>query len=68
MTTVVKVIELIGESEESWEKAAENALKKAAETIRNIVGLDVDHFTAKVDGGKIVAYRANVKVAFEYEG
>ncbi|MGV9170816.1 MAG: dodecin family protein [Promethearchaeia archaeon] len=68
MSTVVKVIELIGESEESWEKAAENALKKADETLRNIVGLDVDHFTAKVEGGKIVGYRANVKIAFEYEG
>ncbi len=64
---VVKVIELIGESPNSWEEAAKNAIEKAAETIKNIVGLDVIHFTAKIKDNKIVAYRANVKVAFVVE-
>ncbi|MHA2374476.1 MAG: dodecin family protein [Candidatus Thorarchaeota archaeon] len=58
--SVVKVIELIGESPSSWEEATKNAL-------RGIVGIDVDHFTAKVKDNKIVAFRANVKVAFKYE-
>ena len=64
---VVKVIELIGESPKSWEEATQNALDVAAKTIRGIVGIDVDHFTAKVKDNKITAYRANVKVAFRYE-
>jgi hypothetical protein len=65
--TVVKVIELIGESEKSWEDACKNALDVASKTLRGIAGIDVDHFTCKVKDNKIVAYRANVKVAFEYE-
>jgi len=66
--SVVKVIELIGESPKSWEDATEKALEIASKTLRGIKGIDVDHFTAKVKDNKIVAYRANVKVAFEYEG
>ncbi|MBD3406839.1 MAG: hypothetical protein GF411_12050 [Candidatus Lokiarchaeota archaeon] len=65
--SVVKVIELIGESPTSWEEATKNALAVANKTIRNIVGIDVDHFTAKVKEGKITAFRANVRVAFKYE-
>ena len=65
--SVVKVIELIGESPNSWEEATQNALTVASKTLRGIVGIDVDHFTAKVKENKIVAYRANVKVAFRYE-
>lgn len=65
--SVVKVIELIGESPNSWEEATKNALAVAAKTIRGIVGIDVDHFTAKIKDNKIVAFRANVKVAFKYE-
>ncbi len=64
---VVKVIELIGESPNSWEEAAKNAIDKASETIKNIVGLDVIHFTAKIKDNKIVGYRANVKIAFVVE-
>ncbi len=64
---VVKVIELIGESPNSWEEAVANALAVASKSIRGIVGIDVDHFTAKVVDNKIVAFRANVKVAFKYE-
>ncbi|MHA2361407.1 MAG: dodecin family protein, partial [Candidatus Thorarchaeota archaeon] len=51
----------------SWEEATQNALTVAAKTVRGIVGIDVDHFTAKVKDNKIVAFRANVKVAFKYE-
>ncbi len=65
--SVVKVVELIGESPNSWEEAVSNALAVASKTIRGIVGIDVDHFTAKVVDNKIVAFRANVKVAFKYE-
>jgi flavin-binding protein dodecin len=65
--SVVKVIELIGESPDSWEDACKNALTVAAKSVRGIVGIDVDHFTCKVDNNKVVAFRANVKVAFKYE-
>ncbi len=65
--SVVKVIELIGESPKSWEEATQNALDVAAKTLRGIVGIDVDHFTVKVVDNKITAFRANVRVAFKYE-
>ncbi len=65
--SVVKVIELIGESPKSWEEACKNALAVAAKSVRNIVGIDVDHFTCKVEDNNIVAFRANIKLAFKYE-
>ncbi|MHA1771700.1 MAG: dodecin family protein [Candidatus Thorarchaeota archaeon] len=65
--SVVKVVELIGESPNSWEEAVSNALAVASKSIRGIVGIDVDHFTAKVVDNKIVAFRANIKLAFKYE-
>ncbi|MHA2425371.1 MAG: dodecin family protein [Candidatus Thorarchaeota archaeon] len=64
---VVKVIELIGESPNSWEEATKNALAVAAKSVRGIVGIDVDHFTAKVVDSEIKAFRANIRVAFKYE-
>jgi flavin-binding protein dodecin len=65
--SVVKVIELIGTSPESWEAAAQNAINVAAKSVRGITGIDVVHFTAKVKDGKIIEYKANLKVAFLYE-
>lgn len=65
--SVVKVIELIGESSDSWEDACKSALAVAAKSVRNIVGIDVDHFTCKVKDSKIIAFRANIKLAFKYE-
>lgn len=65
--TVVKIIELIGSSNISWEDAAKNALKEARKTVRNIVGIDVLKFSAKIKDGEIIEYRANVKIAFIVE-
>ncbi len=64
---VAKVIELVGESEKSFDDAIENALRIASESLRNIHGLDVISMNAKVKDGKISIYRAVVKVAFGYE-
>ena len=64
---VVKIVELIGSSPESWEGAVENALKEAAKTIKNIRGVHVKRCTARVEDNKIVEYRADVKVAFVVE-
>lgn len=64
---VVKVIEIVGTSAEGWQVAVENAIEVAAKTVRNIRGVDVLGWTAKVDGDKIVEYRANVKISFLVE-
>jgi len=64
---VVKVIELIGSSPDGWKEAAENALKEASKTIRNIRGIHLKRCTAKVQNNRIVEYRAVVKLAFVVE-
>ena len=64
---VIKIVEVIGSSPKSWEEATKNALEETADTIRNIKGIDVDRFTAKVEKNKIVEYRAVVKIAFSVE-
>ena len=62
--SVVKIIELIGNSPKGWEDATKNALAEAAKTIRNIKSIYVKRCTAKVEKNKIVEYRAVVKIAF----
>jgi flavin-binding protein dodecin len=64
---VVKIIELIGSSADSWEDAVGNAVKEAAKTVKNIKGVHVKRCTAKVKANKIVEYRADVKIAFIVE-
>jgi len=66
-TSVVKVVELIGSSPNSWEEATAHAVEAAAQTVRNIKGVDVKRCTAKVANNKIVEYRAVVKIAFIVE-
>ena len=65
--SVVKIVELIGSSPNSWEEAAGNAVKAAAKTVRNIKGVHVKRCTAKVENNKIVEYRTVVKIAFIVE-
>jgi flavin-binding protein dodecin len=65
--SVAKVVELIGSSPDGWEAAAANAVEAAARTLRNIKGIDVKRWTAKVEKNKIVEYRAVVKIAFIVE-
>jgi flavin-binding protein dodecin len=65
---VLKVIELVGTSPNSWEEATENAIDKAGETLRGITGADVVGQNVVVKGGDIVEYRVDVKVAFMVEG
>jgi len=62
--TVVKIVELIGSSPKGWEEAAQDAVKEAAKTVKNIKSVDVKRCTAKVRENKIVEYRAAVKIAF----
>lgn len=60
----VKVIEIIGVSEKSWEDAVEQAVKKASESVKGITGVEVVAFTARVDENKVVRYNATCKLAF----
>jgi flavin-binding protein dodecin len=64
---VVKIIELIGTSSNSWSEAAQNAVTEAAKTVKNIKGVHVKRCTAKVKNDKIVEYNVNVKIAFTVE-
>jgi len=66
--TVVKVIELIGASPNSWEDAAKNALEQAAKTVKNIKSIYVKSCKAKVKNNQIFEYHAIVKIAFVVEG
>jgi hypothetical protein len=66
--TVYKIIELVGTSTESWEKAASNAVAKAAETLRDLRIAEVSLLDMHIKDGKVEAYRAKVKVSFKFEG
>jgi len=64
---VIKVVEIIGTSTNSWEEAAKNAVEEASKTIRGITGIDVVNQTATVKEGKIVKYKTCCKIAFAVE-
>jgi flavin-binding protein dodecin len=63
----VRIIELVGVSEESWTGAARQAVTRAAQTIRHVTGVDVQHQTAVVRDSKIVEYHVNLKVSLIVE-
>jgi len=65
--TVYKVIELIGSSPESWEKAAAAAVARASKTLRDLRVAEIVQLDMHLEEGKILAYRAKVKVSFKYE-
>jgi dodecin len=65
---VYKVIELIGTSEESWEKAAKAAVERAAQSLRDLRVAEVVEQDLVIEKGKVVAYCTKVKVSFKYEG
>lgn len=66
--SVYKVIELVGTSTESWEKAAATAVQRAAQSLRDLRVAEVVELDMQIDDGKVAAYRAKVKVSFKYEG
>ncbi len=67
MESVYKVIELIGTSPKSFEEAARNAVETAARSLQDIRVAEVAEFDMKVEDGKVVSYRAKVKVSFKYK-
>jgi flavin-binding protein dodecin len=66
--SVYKIIELVGTSPESWDKAAANAVTKASETIRDLRIARVSELDMQIKDGKIEYYRARIKVSFKFEG
>ena len=67
MAKIVKVIELMSESPNSWEEATRNVASEASKTLRNIRSIYVKEFTAAVENDKVTSYRINAKVTFEME-
>lgn len=65
--SVYKIIELVGTSPDSWEKAAAAAVETAALSLRDLRIAEVVELDMQIDEGKVVAYRAKVKVSFKYQ-
>lgn len=66
-TSVYKTIELIGTSPTSWEEAVKNIVNKATATLRDIRIVEVEKLDVKLDEGKVVLFRAKVKLSFKFE-
>lgn len=66
--SVYKIIELVGTSTESWEKAAGVAVERAAKSLRDLRIAEVVQLDMVIDDNKVTAYRAKLKVSFKYEG
>jgi dodecin len=65
--SVYKVIELVGTSTESWEKAAMNAVNTASKSLRDLRVAEITQFDLKIENGKVTAFRARVNVSFKYQ-
>jgi flavin-binding protein dodecin len=66
--SVYKVIELVGTSTDSWEKAAAAAVKQASKSVRNLRVAEISELDMVLEDGKVESYRAKIKVSFKYEG
>jgi flavin-binding protein dodecin len=66
--SVYKVVELVGTSTESWEKAAKVAIERAAKSLRDLRVAEVVEQDVVIEKGKVTAYRTKVKLSFKYEG
>ncbi|MFC1516476.1 dodecin family protein [Thermodesulfobacteriota bacterium] len=62
-----KIVELVGTSPNSWEEAAKHAVETANKTLRDLRIADITQMDMKIENGKVVAYRARVKLSFKYE-
>jgi flavin-binding protein dodecin len=66
--SVYKVIELVGTSTESWEKAAAAAVRRAARTLRDLRVAEISALDMQLKDGKVQSFRAKIRVSFKYEG
>ncbi len=65
--SVYKVIEIVGVSSESWEKAATAAVERASKSLTDLRVAEVAELDMKIENGKVVGYRARVKVSFKFK-
>ena len=65
---LLNVIEILTESDTSWEEAAQQAVQTAAKTVRGISSIYIKEFEAVVENNQITRYRINAKISFEHEG
>ena len=68
MSSSVKILEIIAESEKSFADAAQQAVREAAKSVRGINGVWIDNLSGVVEGDKIVQFRVNAKISFLVEG
>jgi len=66
--SVYKIITLVGTSPDSWEKAAAAAVSMASKTLRDLRIAEIDELDMQLENGKIINYRAKVKLSFKYQG
>ena len=66
--SVYKIVELVGTSTESWEKAAATAVQRAGKSLRDLRIAEVAQLDLQIEKGKVKAYRARLKVSFKFEG
>jgi len=66
--SVYKIITLVGTSPKSWEDAATMAVETAAKTLRDLRIAEVEELDMQIEKGKVINYRAKVRVSFKYEG
>jgi dodecin len=66
--SVYKIVDLVGTSTESWEKAAAAAVARASQTLRDLRIAEVEQLDIQLEDGKAMLYRAKVRLSFKYEG
>jgi hypothetical protein len=68
MSAIVKIVEVIAQSEKSFDDAAQQAVREAAKSVRGIKSVWIDNFSGVVEGDRIVEFRVNAKLSFLVEG
>ena len=68
MASIVKVLEVIAQSDKSFDDAAQQAVREASKSVRGIKSIWIDNFSGVVEGDRIVEYRVNAKLSFMVEG
>ena len=66
--SVYKIVELVGTSPTSWEEAAKEVIETSTKSLRDLRIAEVDKLDVRIENGKIVEYRARMKLSFKYEG
>ena len=66
--SVYKIVELVGTSPHSWEEAAKDVIETSTKSLRDLRIAEVGQLDMRIENGKIVEYRARVKLSFKYEG